>query len=298
MKKIHFLGFSALLVILILFVGCPQSRDDQKSSVTTVFTSSAPAETKTGPQGGGNDVPYDDIDRFIVTLTQISMIEGECDDTCEAPVADTEAKMNTEAIIFEGSVDVDLMDLNGAAETLGTQEIEAGVYHQIRLSIEDPRLYLAADPETPITDVHLTAESRLFATGHFEFDGGETNLLLVDFGGVRLKEQGNGTYLLTPQLRVAVGDDADDEVESLDETYVMGAIAKVQARQNYVSVDVEGGNGRVKVNYENAEIFLPTDAGDTGSGTPRDLRKGVVIDAVGTMGRGATLEATVISILE
>lgn len=107
--------------------------------------------------------------------------------------------------VFQGSVDVNVLDLTALSEVLSSAIIPAGDYCRIIIRITDPRLVLVSDPNTVITNVQLTANGRLFIQDHFDLNDGDEVLIIVSFGSIHLVETGvPGRYVLTPQLRADV----------------------------------------------------------------------------------------------
>lgn len=156
----------------------------------------------------------DDIDAGMAGIVVVE--EG----TVEA-VDDDE---NTSQIeVFNGSADIDLVNLEAISEILSSVQIPAGTYTKIRLSIENPRLVLAANPTVELTNVQLTANGRVFVSQTFNIPAGSNQLLLLDFMGIHLVETGAGKYILTPQLRtdisiVSAEASVEGEVLTIDET--------------------------------------------------------------------------------
>src|SRR5690606_26212105 len=106
--------------------------------------------------------------------------------------------------VFTGNLEIDLLNLTDISEILSETEIPAGTYTKVRIHIANPRLVLASDPDTVITDVHLTANNRLFVSQTFEIPEEQTSLIVMDLGSIALRAQGNGGFVLTPQLRVDI----------------------------------------------------------------------------------------------
>lgn len=136
--------------------------------------------------------------------------------------------------VFEGAVDVNILDLTQLSEVLSTVEIPAGDYCRIIIRITNPRLVLAADSGTVITNVHLTANGRLFIKDHFELEDGDEVLIIVNFGSIHLVEAGaSGKYVLTPQLRA----DVDVQEAAVE---IEGTIESIQEEGSIVTVRTEG----------------------------------------------------------
>jgi len=165
--------------------------------------------------------------------------------------------------------------------------VPAGTYTQVRLSIENPRLVLSADTETELTNIQLTANGRLFVSETFELEGGESTLIVLDFGGIHLVQQGHGGFVLTPQLRAeinlvsaeALAQGTILSVDTAAETFVLGL-----------------ADGELEVHYGAAVIFLPSDT-DTPTGSEADLVAGVQVDVAGLLAVDGTLNAGTIYVL-
>lgn len=283
MKKNHLLKgltwVTALAVVVLVGAGCP--RIAQETKVITMFTTDA-SQLKA-------DVAEDDIASLVLTVSEITLVPygGEDD---EDEIEEPEAKQGEEAshvVVFEGSMDIDLKDLSGVSEVLSSAEVPAGVYSQIRLSISDPRLVLASDPETVITDVHLTANNRVFITQRFEIPEGQTSLLMLDFGGLHLVQTGNNGYVLTPQIQ-AVLDIVNADV------YADGEVSALDADADTFTLLM--AEGELEIDYAAAVIWLPTDI-DAATGTEADLADGLLVEVSGLLGTDGVVDATAVYIL-
>lgn len=153
---------------------------------------------------------------------QVQVVSGNDDDDIDE---DSDGGQET---VFSGSFELDVLDLTALSEVLSTAIIPAGDYCRIIIRIEDPRLVLVSDPDTVLTNVHLTANGRLFIQDHFDLNDGDEVLIIVSFGSIHLVQAGaSGRYVLTPQLRAEVSiEDAavliEGEIETVnDETQII-----------------------------------------------------------------------------
>lgn len=270
---------AALAVVVLVGAGCPRMAEETK--VITLFTTDA-SQLKA-------DVAEDDIESFVLTVSEITLVPygGEDDEEeIEEPEA-KQAEEDSHVVVFEGSMDIDLKDLSGVSEVLSTAEVPAGVYSQIRLSISDPRLVLASDPETVITDVHLTANNRVFITQQFEIPEGQTSLLMLDFGGLHLVQTGNNGYVLTPQIQ-AILDIVNADV------YADGEVSALDADADTFTLLM--AEGELEIDYAAAVIWLPTDV-DAATGTEADLADGLLVEVSGLLGTDGVVDATAVYIL-
>ncbi|MDX9971972.1 MAG: DUF4382 domain-containing protein [FCB group bacterium] len=263
-KSILAVHIALALLMAVAFLGCP--RPEQATKVYVLINAADDAKALKA------ELPVGEIESLTVTVTEIEL--SPADETGE------------EQLLFTGSMDVNLFDLTDISQVLSSAEVAPGTYGQIRLEIENPRLVLKADPETVITDdIQLTANGHLFISGEFEISEGESQLLVLGFGGIHLVETGNGKYVLTPQLR------ADLEVSDAA-GLVVGPIAS--ADTDSMVVMLEDGT-TVDVDISAAVIYLPTDT-DTPTGTIADLVVDAVVQVEGLFSLDGTLAADVVRI--
>ncbi len=200
-------------------------------------------------------------------------------------------------VVFSGAADVDLVDPVALSEALTSAEVPAGDYCGIRLHIENPRLVLTSDPETVITNVHLTANGRLFVKERFTIEEGKEVLILVDFGGMHLVKAGNsGKYVLTPQLKVEIeivdaAVSLEGEIVAIDET---ARVIQVQTATE--TLDVAIGDGTVISSDDDAD-----DAADTGAQIAlvfEDLAVGQSVSIDGLLTVAGPINANVVAVAD
>ncbi len=250
----------------VLLSGCPP-----KAATLTVLISGNAAEAS---DSKSSEVGLDEIQRLEVTVTEVSVDyaggapgegegEGEGDDD------------SGKLVLFSGEKRIDIRQLQGISEVLSTANLRPGYYTKVRLSVKDPELVLTADPGTVITDVQLTANSRLFVSTAFELPAGESSLLLLDFDDIHLVQTGSGKYVWTPQLR------ADVSVVPAAIT-AGGVIDSIDTTNQIFLLNVEDSDSVLQVRYDGAAVFLP---GDTAapSGSFSDLGAGVHVEVTGTL---------------
>jgi len=252
--------------IVLAGTGCPLAGGLKANVVTVLAWDLTPSKA---------DVPNDQIQHLFVTITKITMVpaDGGEGDKAEGHVTVFDA---AESAPIE---DVDLKDLSGVAELISTAEVPAGVYNQIRLSIEEPLMVLD-ETKAEYTNIHLTANSRLFITGEFEIPAGEV-VVALDFDGVKIVETGNGDYTWTPQLRAFVD-------VTLVETTSKGTIEPGSLNTDVDTFTLVLTEGSVFVDYSDAEIYLDA--------TPTDdlsLAEGQVVEVVGVLDGGVLTASSV-----
>ncbi len=208
------------LVVAVALVGCPPPSfdppdsepddppdgepGDGKAQVQVLLTA---GENKVAsailqalrPVEKSNPVDVDSIESLMITVTEINL------DRVGGP----------QETVYSGAKDVDVMNLRGVSELLSVAEVPAGDYTKIRLSYENPRLRFSDDDDDhEYTDIHRTANGRLFVSEKFTLVEDETNRIVLDFYDlhlVRTPPHGDG-FVFTPQLRADVRMDEDNAV--------------------------------------------------------------------------------------
>jgi len=289
---------AAYLLVLGLAVagpGCPRNNNIDKegdAKVTILFHSSmnslASALMKAvNPKAV---VAASEIYSLTVTVTQISLDQSGDDEDGEEEGEGEDDKGDDNGnslVIFDGSQDVDLLALEGLSQVFSTSDIPAGTYHKIRLAIENPRLRLVDEPETEITNIKTTANGHLFVSETIEIPDGENTLIELSFADLHLVRNGNGRYVLTPQLSVDIATSSADVVAS-------GTIASVDVDNDEMDVTLAEGDSLVL--YAGAAIFLPADT-DTPTGIEADLVVGTSVEITGTIDLDGVITASEIRVL-
>lgn len=269
----------ALCAMAVFATGCPllSQLGGGKADVVILLANGA---EKMGP------VANDDIESFVVTVTEISL-DGPSDDA-KGDDSEDDSDDTNRTVVFEGELEVDLKNLENVSEVLSTAEIPAGKYTKIRMCVENPVLTLVGASE-PETNVRFTANGKVFVSEQFTLQGGSQQLIILSFNGIHLVEQGNGAFILTPQLR------ADIETTSA-EAMAEGQVTALETEFDSFTLDF-GMDGSIDVVYTgNTLIFLPTDT-DTPTGTESDLANGQTVEVTGTLLVNGSLDPAVIRII-
>lgn len=262
-----------MLAFLAVGTGCPRTVPTGKAKITTAFTTDSGSIKNVLLKALGNEkavVATDDIYSLTVTIDEIALDKD--DDTSDDEGDDDKAN-KSKVVVFTGPIDVNLLDLTNVSEALSTAEVPAGTYTKIRLAISNPRLVLNADPNTEITNIKLTANGYLFINQTFTLADGEQSLLLLDFGGIHLVLNGNGRYVLTPQLQA-------DLTQMSAEVMASGEIANLDTDADEFTLLL--ADGELEVDYSAALIFLETDT-DTATGTEAELADGQIVEVTGLL---------------
>lgn len=274
--RIQMMLLAIVVPAALLLSGCPRPLGPTRI-VAALTSDGNMAKTLVEQVLAGSDkadVPLEAMASLTVTVTEISM---------DGPGGEGE---DGKVTVFEGSTDVNLLDLQGVSEIISEAEVPPGTYTKIRLSIDNPRLVLIAEPEIELTDIQLTANGRLFVSQSFEIPEGQTSLIILDFGGVKLVQQGNGGFTLTPQLQVALTVTDADVAAS-------GSVVSVDAEDQSMVIAV--GDGTILVDLSQASIYLPEDT-DTPTGSIASLSIGLNVEIEGLLNVDGSVQAAVVRI--
>ena len=264
LRKLAMCGILAITLGCVTFLtaGCPAS--DAKGDVTLLFTGDS------GAKAGEIDVNL--IQSFTVEITKITL-----------------RQTFSQAVIFEGSQDADLIDLSGISTMLSSANIAAGTYNRIELTIANPRLVLKATPDTVLTNIQLTADSRMFVSGSFVVPEDGNTVIRLDFGGIHLVPAAD-KYVLTPQLRADVVTAAAPAPVKNE-----GEITAINTVDSTLTLPLPSGD--TEVAYGTATITIAGTGGDPDTpGTAADLAIGQWIQVVGTVNADGVIVATTILI--
>ena len=248
---------SAVVLIgtVVALTGCPPP-PASNTKLTVLFTGDASAAVKAILQGG--TIPVDDIEALYIDIVKVVLDHspGSGGDGGQAD-GDGEGSGNESKItVFpqEGgptTLRINVKELIEISRILSEVEVPSGKYTKIRLTIENPELFLVGD-ETSFTNIGLSANSRLFISEMFELPAGESSLIVLDFGGVKINQLGNGDFQLTPQLAVDVSVESANvalsgEVVAVSETSLTVMTEEQGAVTVIVTVEttVEDSNGNV-----------------------------------------------------
>ena len=174
MKRIHKMILIFITVQSLLIAGCESSSEPSETTGTfNVRITDAPAE----------------FDAVNITFSEVSVIQSGGDPIV---VSDLVQTIN----LIEWS--------NGLSTPLGSIELEAGTYNQIRLIIDSASVSIDG-VESAVT-VPSGAQTGLKLTHQFTLEVGSTYNLMIDFDAsrsvVRTGPLANPTYSLKPTIRL------------------------------------------------------------------------------------------------
>lgn len=243
-KKLTTLPFALLFGLSLLFTGCAQ---DGGTGTLEVLLHDAPAN-------------YDEVNVFIERV--------------EVNNAETDTGW---VEINSPQQSYDLLDLtNGAMEVLGSKQLEAGIYNQIRLILSRDGHSVVVDGVEHAMFVPSGAQTGIKLNVNAEIEPDITYTLLLDFDAARSvvvqgTDQSGTEYLLKPVIRAtneAITGNISGTVEPNDvETFVYAISGTETLSSTKVSevdgtfklIGLEAGSYTVSVepvsdNYQTEEI--------------------------------------------
>ena len=188
MKQLSLL-LTITFITLMGFTGCDSSRSEVGTGTMAVTMTDAPA-------------PYDSVH---VTINEVRVQKEDSEDS-ESEESDGENGDDSDdegwVTVFDQQMTVNLLELtNGNQISLGSKELEAGTYSQIRLILGDQNT-VTVDGETYNLQTPSAQQSGLKLQIDADVEENTEYSLLVDFDAARsIVEQGNGNYLLKPVIR-------------------------------------------------------------------------------------------------
>ncbi len=277
LRKPYVPVFCLAALVVCLGAGCPWWFQPQTAKVTTVFTADS---------GSLKNVVIKalSVDKSVVDVNDIAELWVSIDEIALDRQGTGEDDPGEKVVVYSKDTDpdaepVNLLDLQEVSRLLSTAEIPADTYTKIRLEISDPHLFLKADdPPVDIDNVKLTAHGHLFIGETFTLEDGDNVLLLLDFGGIHLALNGNGRYVLTPQLH------ADLTLMDANIT-ATGTIAvdSLDRDNNVFTLILPGDSGEYTVNYVDGvtDIYLYGEPDGSPTGDDTALEEGLEVEVVG-----------------
>lgn len=284
------LMLAAALVLAVAVTGCPRTTNGTNSGksnpqLTTIISMDEPSLAEAVAAhlalkaGGDNPVPIEDIESLELTITEVAVHyageDGEEGDDGEDSTKGADDRWIT---LFptdsEDPIRIDIMDIGELGRVLTVDELPAGKYTKIAISIEDPYLVLKSGEETE--NVHLTANGRMFVSEHFTLEEGFQGILEISFTSLHLVKAGNsGKYVLTPQLR------ADVTPIAAVETTATGIIENLDADSFDLVMDANGAKSEHIIEVEYSDPGTMVYLLDGSEGTAADLENGQEVEVTG-----------------
>ena len=230
MKQLTLL-FSIAIAIFLGFTACSTSSSGGTGTMEVTMTD-APAN-------------YDSVN---ITINSVQVISEEDDDSDGEENDNGDENEDSEwTTIMDQQMKINLLELtNGSQISLGSQELPAGEYSQIRLILGDDNT-VTVDGETYNLQTPSAQQSGLKLNIDAEIEDGETFALLIDFDAARsIVEQGNGNYLLKPVIRAV----------NLEETgSIIGNVQPTDFNTNVLAV-MDGDTVTSTITAENGDFEI------------------------------------------
>ena len=251
-------------------------------SSTPVSTATpAPADPIRGVQTGRlevrvTDAPPDDVSNIIVTVSDIRVhISGSAGGTNWLPVIDEQRTF-------------DLVEITGVEQVLGTAELEAGRYTQIRMNVVSVEVTFKPRGEAGfVTRFATVASGELKVVRPFEIAAGETTVLTLDFDAAKaVVVTGKGDVRFKPVVRLLVRSGAG--IDSLGQADVRPAgVAQEDITPPQIAIagvsDGEASTGPVTIEFSvSDDVDLDTDLTITATLNGDPFTSGTVISEVGS----------------
>jgi hypothetical protein len=184
MKQLSLL-FSIAIALFLGFTSCDSTGSDGETGTMSVALTDAPAN-------------YDSV---MITVNSVRVNKNEDAET-DSTESDEEADKNGWETIMDEPMKVNLLELtNGKQITLGSKELEAGRYSQIRFILGDDNT-VTVDGNTHTLKTPSAQQSGLKLNVNAEIEEDAIYSLLIDFDAARsIVQTGNGGYILKPVLR-------------------------------------------------------------------------------------------------
>lgn len=274
-KARYVMGVIVLALLLAAgMMGCPQ-KTKQGQAILLFSGGDGGKAFASALLKANTTLTVDDIQRFDVTISKIELQKSG--GTADGESTEGEDIANGK-VIFDSSMRVDLVQLQGLAALVTSKPLDAGVYTKIKITIADPEMVLksALDLVIPAAEIQLTANNRLFVEQDFEVPAGKTSLVLFDMNGFEVEDQPTRPVefkLLPHALEVGV------RVES-ENVIFTGKITSIDAENNTIFVAGLDSNP--------VEVILPAEGEGEGEGEAAE--EGEAMPAIADLSVGMTLE--------
>lgn len=228
------------------------------------------------------DPPPADVSSAIVYLTEIEVHRTAGNVSSDNTTSDNATSEDTGGwiTVIDVATSFDLMEVvNGVEAILGSANVTAGKYTQIRMTVERVEV-ITTDGDNFTAEV---PSGKLKIVRPFEVGGGETTVLTLDFDGEKsLVVTGAGKFFFKPVVKLLIEheDNEDEESEEpeaiesdTDEEELEGVITEIEG--NEVTIELEDGSTMTLLVDEQTVIELEDDS----PGTVADLQAGARIEA-------------------
>ncbi len=166
-----------LLVSIVALSGCTGGEGGSTGTLTMKITDAPPKLN---------------IEKAVVTLSKIQVHKAGGAD--EDPNATMEAGWHT---VVEESKTFDLIEIKGVKEMLGTADLEAGKYTQVRLSLDSAKVTIDGTEH----DLNVPSD-KLKLTKGFDIVADQETVLTLDFDAAESIHAAGDKYQLKPTIKI------------------------------------------------------------------------------------------------
>jgi hypothetical protein len=152
--------------------------------------------------------------QIILNCTNVTRVGEVCNDTINQTIIE-ECHNETDVIeectnettgvagwftIVDEAQTFDLIQIQDVNEFLGSKELDAGKYTQIRLSIDDAKLEISGEEKSL-----KIPSGKIKLVKNFNIAGGGTTTLTLDFDAEKSVHQAGSKYIMKPTIKVIQG---------------------------------------------------------------------------------------------
>ncbi len=145
--------------------------------------------------------PGVNITSVLVSLSNIEVHFAKGGDNQSESDSNNETINGKWFVVVEGPVNYNLIEIKDATEFLGSKELPAGKYTQIRLNVDSAKAVIDGDEY----DLEIPSE-RIKIIRNFDIVKGETATLTLDFDAEEsINREGRGQYKMQPAIKLIIG---------------------------------------------------------------------------------------------
>lgn len=248
-KKISYIPFVLLIGLSIIFTGCGTDAGTGTGSMTVEMT----------------DAPIDSADAVNVFIERVEV--------------NKEGNEDGWVTLNEPQQEYDLLELtNGATTVIGSAELEAGTYQQIRLIVSQNGHSVVVDGNTHEMFVPSGAQTGIKLNINAEIEEDIEYVLLLDFDAsrsvVKAGQNEQRPYILKPVIKAkekAITGNIEGTANPAEAKPVVYAIANSDTLASTVADTSDGSFRLIGLEEDTYDVFVEPRNDDYGEVTVSDL---------------------------
>ena len=193
--NVRWVSVLVLLLVCVALVGCSPQVQDQGVAPDEAPDTSTGAETGTGLVEIfiSDDPPVLNIEKALITISGVRVHRAT-----EEEASDEETEAGWLPVV-ETAQTFDLIELRDTKAFLGSAELEAGRYTQVRLTVEEALVTIDG------TEHALKVPSGTIKLVHpFTVEAGQTTELTLDFDAEESIHAAGNKYMMRPTIKLVV----------------------------------------------------------------------------------------------